>query len=59
MVSIFYDLLEFFGITTTPPQNLSEFFPWFLAILVGLALFLFVFGIIKDFTHTFARGGRF
>lgn len=41
------------------PQNLSEFFPWFLAILVVVALFLFVFGIIKDFTHTFARGGRF
>ena len=41
------------------PQNLSVFFPWFLAILVAVALFLFVFGIIKDFTHTFARGGRF
>ena len=25
--------------------------------LIGLGLF--VFGIIKDFTHTFARGGRF
>ena len=59
MVQIFYDLLAFFGITADAPQNLSEFFPWFLAILVGIALFLFVFGIIKDFTHTFARGGRF
>ena len=39
--------------------SLSEFFPWFLAIVVAVALFLFVFGIIKDFTHTFARGGRF
>ena len=59
MVQIFYDLLAFFGITADAPQNLSEFFPWFLAILVGFALFLFVVGIIKDFTHTFARGGRF
>ena len=41
MVSLFYDLLAFFGISADAPQNLSEF------------------GIIKDFTHTFARGGRF
>lgn len=59
MVSLFYDLLAFFGISADAPQNLSEFFPWFLAIVVAVALFLFVFGIIKDFTHTFARGGRF
>ena len=57
MVSLFYDLLAFFGISADAPQNLSEFFPWFLAIVVAVALF--VFGIIKDFTHTFARGGRF
>ncbi|MCO7111137.1 hypothetical protein NIA69_21000 [Gemmiger formicilis] len=56
MVSLFYDLLAFFGISADAPQNLSEFFPWFLAIVVAVALFLFVFGIIKDFTHTFARG---
>ena len=59
MVSLFYDLLAFFGISADAPQNLSEFFPWFLAIVVAVALFLFVFGIIQDFTHTFARGGRF
>ena len=46
MASLFADLLTFFGISTTPPQNLSELFPWL----------LFVFSIIKDFTHTFARG---
>ena len=56
MVSLFADLLAFFGISATPPQNLAELFPWLLAILVAVALFLFVFSIIKDFTHTFARG---
>ena len=56
MASLFSDLLAFFGITAEAPQNLAEFFPWFLAILVAVALFLFVLGIIKDFTHTFARG---
>ena len=56
MASLFSALLAFFGITAEAPQNLAEFFPWFLAILVAVALFLFVFGIIKDFTHTFARG---
>ena len=56
MASLFSDLLAFFGISSEAPQNLAEFFPWFLAILVAAALFLFVFGIIKDFTHTFARG---
>ena len=56
MASLFYDLLTFFGISTTAPHNLGELFPWLLSILVALTLFLFVFGIIKDFTHTFARG---
>ena len=52
MASLFSDLLTFFGISTTPPQNLAELFPWLLAILVAVSLF----SIIKDFTHTFARG---
>ena len=56
MASLFSDLLAFFGISSEAPQNLAEFFPWFLAILVAVALFLFVFGIIKDFTHKLARG---
>ena len=38
------------------PQNLGELFPWLLSILVALTLFLFVFGMIKDFVHTFGRG---
>ena len=56
MASIFNELLTFFGITAAAPQNLSELFPWLLSILVALTLFLFVFGMIKDFVHTFARG---
>ena len=56
MASLFYDLLPFFGISTTAPQNLGELFPWLLSILVALTLFLFVVGIIKDFVHTFGRG---
>ena len=56
MASIFNDFLTFFGITAAAPQNLSELFPWLLSILVALTLFLFVFGMIKDFVHTFARG---
>ena len=56
MASIFNDLLSFFGITAAAPQNLGELFPWLLSILVALTLFLFVFGMIKDFVHTFAKG---
>lgn len=56
MASIFTDLLTFFGITAAAPQNLGELFPWLLSILVSLTLFLFVFGMIKDFVHTFGRG---
>lgn len=56
MASIFNDLLTFFGITAAAPQNLGELFPWLLSILVSLTLFLFVFGMIKDFVHTFGRG---
>ena len=54
MASLFYDLLTFFGITAAAPQNLGELFPWLLSILVALTLF--VFGMIKDFVHTFGRG---
>lgn len=56
MASLFADLLAFFGITAAAPQNLGELFPWLLSILVALTLFLFVFGMIKDFVHTFGRG---
>lgn len=56
MASLFSDLLVFFGISADAPQNLGELFPWLLSILVAITLFLFVFGIIKDFTHTFSRG---
>ena len=56
MASLFYDLVTFFGITATAPQNLGELFPWLLSILVALTLFLFVFGMIKDFVHMFGRG---
>lgn len=56
MASIFNDLLTFFGITAAAPQNLGDLFPWVLSIHVALTLFLFVFGMIKDFVHTFGRG---
>ena len=56
MASIFYDLLTFFGITTEAPQTLGELFPWLLSILVALTLFLFVFGMIRDFVRAFGRG---
>ena len=56
MQAIFFDLLTFFGINAAAPQNLSVLFPWLLSVLVAMSLFLFVFSIIKDFTHTFARG---
>lgn len=56
MASLFSDLLAFFGISATAPQNLGELFPWAFSILVALTLFLFVFGMIKDFVHTFSRG---
>lgn len=56
MASLFSDLLTFFGISTTAPQTLGELFPWLFSILVALTLFLFVFGMIKDFVHTFGRG---
>lgn len=56
MASLFYDLLTFFGINTTAPQNLGELLPWLLSVLVALALFLFVFGMIRDFVRAFGRG---
>lgn len=56
MASLFNELLTFFGISTTAPETLGELFPWLLSILVALALFLFVFGMIRDFVRAFGRG---
>ena len=40
MATVFRDLLAFFGISDTVPQNLGEFMPWFLSVLVALGLTL-------------------
>lgn len=56
MSTIFSDLCAFFGLTATAPESLGELFPWLLQILIALGVVLFVFGMIKDFMQTFARG---
>lgn len=40
MATVFADLLNFFGIPDTVPQNLGEFMPWFLSVLVAIGLVL-------------------
>ena len=55
MAFLFSDLLTFFGISR-PRRKIWLSCSVALAILVAMSLFLFVFSIIKDFTHTFARG---
>ena len=56
MPTIFADLMAFFGISADAPTNLGELFPWLLQIVVAIGLFLFVFGMIRDFVVTFGRG---
>lgn len=56
MATLFSDLLAFFGISASAPQNLSELFPWLLSILIAMSVFLFVFGMVKDFVKFFGRG---
>ena len=58
MASIFYDLLVFFGISADVPQNLGEFIPWFMSVLVALSLFLFVFDMIRKVVSTINRSAR-
>lgn len=58
MTQLFYELLEFFGIATDAPQNLGEFLPWFLSVLVALALFLFVFNMIRNMVNNITRPSR-
>lgn len=58
MTNIFYDLLVFFGISADTPQNLGEFMPWFISVLVALALFLFVFDMIRKVVSTINRSSR-
>lgn len=58
MTHLFYELLEFFGIATEAPQNLGEFLPWFLSVLVALALFLFVFNMIRNMVNNITRPSR-
>lgn len=58
MTHLFYELLEFFGIATEAPQNFGEFLPWFLSVLVALALFLFVFDMIRNVINNITRSAR-
>lgn len=58
MATIFRDLMSFFGIATDAPQNLGEFLPWFLSVLVALALFLFVFDMIRNMVNNITRSAR-
>lgn len=55
MVSLFYDLLAFFGITSSAPQNFGEFIPWFLSVLVAFGFTLFVFRMFKSAVMFFSR----
>lgn len=55
MASIFADLLAFFGISSTVPQNLGELLPWLFAVLCALGLFLFVFKMIGTFLNSMNR----
>lgn len=41
------DLIDFLGISLETPENFSEFMPWFLTILVGLAFVFAIFGLIR------------
>ena len=59
MSSLFSDLLAFFGISSAIPQNLGEFMPWFLSVLVALGLFLFCFRMIKSIVLGITHSGRF
>lgn len=47
MATVFSDLLAFFGISGTVPQNLGEFMPWFLSVLVALGLTLAVIRAVR------------
>ena len=58
MSYFFFDLLEFFGISAEVPQNMGEFVPWFLSVLVALGLFLFVFDMVRNMVNNITRSSR-
>ena len=58
MSHLFFDLLDFFGITADVPQNFGEFVPWFLSVAVALGLFLFVFDMIRNMVNNITRSSR-
>lgn len=58
MANIFHDLLAFFGLAVEAPQNLGEFLPWFLSVLVALALVLTVFGMVRSMVNNITRTAR-
>lgn len=56
MATLFVDLMNFFGLSAAAPENLGELFPWLFSVVLAVGVFLYVFEIVKDFVHTFARG---
>ncbi len=54
MVSVFNDLLGFFGISEAP-VNLGELIPWLVCVMVAVCLVLYVLGFISQIMRGFNK----
>ena len=54
MVSVFNDLLGFFGISEAP-LNLGELIPWLVCVMVAVCLVLYVLGFISQIMRGFNK----
>ena len=56
MSTLFFDLCQFFGITTVTPTNFGEFIPWAFQVFLAIGLFLFVMSHLFSYVRGLGRG---
>ena len=58
MYNLIYDMLEFFGLAASMPDAFSEFLPWFVSVLIGIELVLYILDMIFYTTRHLTKGVR-
>lgn len=57
MFELINDMLNFFGLLTVP-GSFSEFLPWFISVLIGMELVLYVLDMLFYTVRHLSKGVR-
>ena len=57
MYNLINDMITYFGLTTVP-DSFAEFLPWFVAVLLGMELVLYVLDMVFYTIRHITKGVR-